>query len=369
MTKDLASRDKLRVSGLDKVCFAETKLSHVDGEEGILMIAGYSIENLAHSTAFEGVSFLLIEGSLPTDPQLKSLETKLGDKRAKAFPLLERIKFVPENGMDYLRSAVSTLGSDQDEDHEWVIAILAVAAAKWNRLRLGLPPIAPDPTLPHGHDYLRMALGIEPDAKTCKALNSYLVTVSDHGMNASTFAARVVASTGSDLTSSVVAAIGALKGPLHGGAPGPVLKVLEAIHSPENAESWIASELRQGRKIMGMGHRIYRVRDPRAQVLEQSIASFEDSGRTPPKLMLAKATEKAATRLLAEAYPERALKANVEFYTAVLLDSIGLPPELFSPTFAVGRAAGWCAHVKEQKNFGRLVRPNSEYVGPVGLTV
>jgi citrate synthase len=182
-------------------------------------------------------------------------------------------------------------------------------------------------------------------------------------MNASTFTARVIASTGSDTVSAVTGAIGALKGPLHGGAPGEVLAMLDAVRSPERADSWIAAELDAGRRIMGMGHRIYRVRDPRAAVLEREIARLQRAGVEAARLELARAVETAAERRLAERHPDRPLRANVEFYTAVLLDALGIRREAFSPTFAAARVAGWCAHVREQQETGRLIRPSSRYVG------
>ena len=182
-------------------------------------------------------------------------------------------------------------------------------------------------------------------------------------MNASTFTARVVASTGADLRASVVAAMGALKGPLHGGAPGPVLDMLDAIGAPEHAVSWLEAELAAGRRIMGMGHRIYRVRDPRAAVFERAIEALTDHGVSTGRLALARAVERAAEGVLRARHPARPLHANVEFYTAVLLDALRLPREAFTLTFAVGRAAGWCAHVREQRAGGRLIRPASRYVG------
>jgi citrate synthase len=183
-------------------------------------------------------------------------------------------------------------------------------------------------------------------------------------MNASTFAARVVASTGSDMVSAVVAGICALKGKLHGGAPGPVLDMLDAIDDAASAREWLEAELSRGARIMGMGHRIYRVRDPRAFVLERAIARLEAgrSGGSSGRLALARAVEREAEALLAARYPNRALRANVEFYTAVLLEAIGLPRALFTTTFAVARAAGWTAHVEEQRRVGRLIRPRSRYV-------
>ena len=199
-----------------------------------------------------------------------------------------------------------------------------------------------------------------PSPAAVRALEAYLVTVIDHGMNASTFTARVVTSTASDLVSAVVAAVGALKGPLHGGAPGPVLDMLDAIGEPARAEAWLLDELAAGRRIMGMGHRIYRVRDPRAAVLETAVRPLAS-----PRLALARAVEAAAAKILRERKPDRPLAANVEFFTAVLLDAVGLPREQFAPTFAVGRVAGWCAHVVEQRRVGRLIRPASRYVGPM----
>jgi citrate synthase len=265
--------------------------------------------------------------------------------------------------MDALRASVGRL---QGDDAELVVGAIAVFAAAWSRRARGLDPIAPDASADHAADYLRMLTGRAPEA-FARAMDAYLVTVIDHGMNASTFAARVIASTGSDLVSSVTGALGALKGPLHGGAPGPVLDMLAAIGSPERADDWLRGELRAGRRIMGMGHRVYRVRDPRAAVLEREVQRVEAAGGGPElgaKLALARATERAAERLLAERHPDRPLRANVEFYTAVLLDAIGVPCSAFTPTFAVSRACGWCAHVLEQRETGRLIRPASRYVGP-----
>ena len=207
--------------------------------------------------------------------------------------------------------------------------------------------------------------GVPAAPARVEALDAYLCCVVDHGLNASTLAARVVASTGSDLVSAVVAGIGALKGPLHGGAPGPVLDMLDEIGTPGTGA--IVAGRRSsaaGRRIMGMGHRVYRVRDPRAAALERAAARLEASGTAGERLPLARIVERDAEALLAERHPERKLRANVEFYTAVLLEAIGIPRALFSPTFAVSRVAGWCAHYDEQRRRGRLMRPLSTYVGP-----
>jgi citrate synthase len=256
--------------------------------------------------------------------------------------------------------------------HDAVMATgaMAVFATAWWRTRSGLAPIAPEPSSRHVADYVRMLRGGAVSEAEAEALDAYFVTVIDHGMNASTFAARVVASTGSDTISALTAAIGALKGPLHGGAPGPVLDMLDQVGQPERAPHWIETELRAGRRIMGMGHRVYRVRDPRASTLEQALLRLgrarEEGGassdRTALRLALARAVEEAAEKALAERHPERPLKANVEFFTAVLLDAIGVPRQLFTPTFAASRVAGWCAHVEEQRRTGKLIRPASRYI-------
>jgi citrate synthase len=268
--------------------------------------------------------------------------------------------------MDALRAAVAHLPPPPDSpagDAELTGAI-AVYAAAWCQKRAGKAPIAPDASLSHAADYLRM-LGLPGDDARVRALDTYLVTVIDHGMNASTFTARVIASTASDATSALVGAIGALKGPLHGGAPGPVLDMLEAVGAPDRAVAWLSGELSAGRRIMGMGHRIYRVRDPRAAVLERAVEKLEKAGARGERLQLARAVEAAAVGVLRARHPDRPLHANVEFYTAVLLDAVGLPRTLFTPTFAVARAAGWMAHIREQRRTGRIIRPASRYVGPM----
>lgn len=358
-----------KVSGLDEVVFAETRLSHVDGEKGRLVVCGYDIEELGGQVSFEGICHLLWHGCLPTATRLKDLTLSLGMMRVLAFNKLILVDSAHKNAMDYLRAA---LGSDKDEEEpspEYLVAATAVAASIWYRRQAGLAPLEPNPALSHSEDFLRMVTGRSIPQPLVKALDAYLVTVADHGMNASTFASRVVASTGSDLTSAVVAGVGALKGPLHGGAPGPVLDMLDAVGEPEHARDWLESELAAGRRIMGMGHRIYRVRDPRAAVLESAIEKLEEGGVHSRSLTMARAVEKAAAALLSERYPDRPLKANVEFYTAVLLSTIGLPTTLFSATFASGRVAGWCAHVAEQRRYGRLVRPQSNYIGGFDLHV
>jgi citrate synthase len=347
--------------GLEGVFVAATRLSDVDGERGRLIVAGHDVESLGKAATFEDVVGLLRDGALPDATRRAEIRARLGLARQTAYSALRPVTLDAEDGMSALRAGVAQL---RTEDEDVVIASIAVTAAAWTRLRAGLPIVPPDPSRAHAADFLRMVTGREPEPARVAALDAYLVTVADHGMNASTFAARVVASTGSDLVSSIVAAIGALKGPLHGGAPGPVLDMLDAIGTPERATEWLEAELAAGRRIMGMGHRIYRVRDPRAAVLEQATRRLEAAGVRTGRLALAHAVEQAATGILRDRHPTRPLAANVEFYTAVLLDAVGLPRELFSSVFAAARAAGWCAHVAEQREKGRLIRPASLYVGP-----
>jgi citrate synthase len=350
-----------RGSGLEGVVVADTAISDVDGERGRLVIAGADVEQLALTSDYEGAAArVLAAGGLAIDES--GLRTAIGDERQRAWQLVPRLgeALSAPDGMDALRAALGQLRSSGDDraDAIAVIAAAPVFVATWSRRRSGAAPVAPDPELGHTADYLRMTLGRAASSEAVRALDTYLVTVIDHGMNASTFAARVVASTASDLISSVVAGVGALKGPLHGGAPGPVLDMLDAIAAPDRAEAWLLAELAAGRRIMGMGHRIYRVRDPRAAVLERAIQPLAS-----PHLELARAVEAAASKILRERKPDRPLAANVEFYTAVLLDAVGLPRDQFSTTFAVGRMAGWCAHIVEQRATGKLIRPESRYVG------
>ncbi len=333
-------------SGLEDVVAAVTRLSDVDGERGRLVIAGRPVEELAGTVPFEEVAGMLL--GRPVSARA------LGDAREAAFEQLADLgdALTLPDAMDALRAATAHLSGG---DPIAILGALAVFAAAWARQGA---PLRPDPRASHAADYLRMATGLEPSPAAAATLDAYLVTVADHGMNASTFAARVVASTASDTVSAVVAALGALKGKLHGGAPGPVLDMLDAIGEPAQARAWIEAALARGERIMGMGHRVYRVRDPRAFVLERAIGTLDVS----PRLRLARAVETEAEAILAARHPDRPLKGNVEFYTAVLLEAVGLPRALFTPTFAVSRVAGWCAHVEEQRRVGRLIRPRSRYV-------
>src|SRR5262245_32473743 len=355
--------------GLEDVIVAETALSWVDGEGGRLIVRGHAIEDLA-TRRFEDVCGLLWDGRLPDPARAAALSRGLGLGRALAFRELDRIGAVldVEDGMDALRAGVAALAV-RDESFECtrfrLAGAIAVFAAAWHRRRAGLPSIAPDPDRAHADDLLRMLRGEAASAELVRGLDGYLVTVAEHGMNASTFTARVVASTRSAAVSAVAAALGSLKGPLHGGAPGPVLDMLDAIGTAGAAAAWLRGEVAAGRRIMGLGHRVYRVRDPRALVLETAVAELERAGVLSRYLELARAVERAAVAVLDAHRPERKLRTNVEFYTAVLLDVLGIPRALFTPVFAVGRVAGWLAHVAEERGEGRLIRPRQRYTGPL----
>lgn len=349
-------------AGLDGVVAAETVLSHVDGEAGQLILRGLPVEVAAARLDFEGVLAHLWAGFDRLAGEPAALRRELGQARVAAFGKLPGLLaatdgLTPTEG---LRLLLASLG-DAEKGSRFLAAVGAVPVfvAAVERRRRGQAPVVPDAKLGHAADFLRMLQGAPMSPALVAALDAYLVTVSDHGLNASTFAARVVASTRAGVLSSVVAALCALKGPLHGGAPGPVLDMLDKVGSPDRAPAWVAGELLAGRRLMGFGHRIYKVRDPRADVLKRVVASLAS-----PRIDLAEAVEKAALDALRRAKPDHPLDTNVEFYTALLLDAVGLHRDLFTPVFAMGRVAGWTAHVMEQEASGRLLRPQSRYTGP-----
>ena len=368
--------------GLDGVVAARTRLSHVDGDRGELIIGGYELKELAGRVSFEAAAHLLWRGTLPTRDELERLRREFAALRALPEQTLEVVRAaarVPP--IDALRMGCATLSLDlADPDDISPTADLEAAKrltarfptllAAHARISDGKEPLAPRTDLPHAANFLYMLHGTEPDATAARALDTYWVTVIDHGMNASTFAGRVIASTRSDMVSAVTGSIGALKGPLHGGAPGPVLDMLLEIGSADRAEAWVRNELTAGRRIMGFGHRVYKVRDPRADVLAKVVDAMAAARLEDRALFdLARAVESTTLKVLDEVKPGRNLRTNVEFYTALVLQSLGLKPHSFVATFACGRVAGWCAHIMEQHAQDHLIRPQSEYVGPRGLKV
>ncbi|MEA2626280.1 MAG: citrate synthase [Candidatus Binatota bacterium] len=357
----------MAAEGLDGIVVTDTVLSDIDGQRGRLVIRGHDVEALVACAGFEHACALLEDGHFPERNRGDAVRARIGLAREAVFARLIDLGDALDrpDGMDALRAGLAHLSPPAGSARAELIAAPAVLAAAWWRRHSGEPPVAPDGTLGHAADFLRMIHGRRGDAARERALDVYLTTVVEHGLNASTFAARVVASTGSDDVSAIVAAVGALKGPLHGGAPGPVLDMLDGIGDLEGARTWIEGEVRAGRRIMGLGHRVYRVRDPRAAIFEAEVERLEREGAGSGRLALARAVERAAVEVLRERHPGRRLEANVEFYTALLLDAVGLPRQLFTPTFAVGRVAGWLAHVEEQRRTGRIIRPSSRYVGPL----
>jgi citrate synthase len=348
--------------GLKGVVAGETALARVDGTNGRLIYRGYPIGELVEHGSYEQVAELLWTGAwrdevaLPCAPLPDSVE--------------EAIRCLPAtaNAMDALRTGISAWGADAGtvwppsiEQARAVTAVAPSVLAAFARLRNGQEPIDPNPELGLAAGFLYQLRGQPPDPAAARALDAYFVVGAEHGFNASTFAARVIISTHSDVASAVVGAIGALKGPWHGGAPSEVVDQLHEMGSVDQAETWIRATLARGERLMGFGHRVYRAYDPRAAALRsvaEGLASVADW------LAKAVAIEDIALRVLAEWKPEYPIKTNVEYYAAAVLQGVGLPPNLFPATFALARHAGWTAHCLEQAEVNVLIRPDVRYVGP-----
>ncbi len=376
MTSSLATATPLpKPEGLEGVVAASTALSHVYGEEGRLVYRGYDIHELAGKASFEEVAHLLWVGHLPSRTELDELNAKLGANRELPEAVVVALRAMPADTapMDALRTGVSALGAahrelfDDTPDLDEAIALAArfpAILAAFFRLRQGREPIAPRADLSTAQNYLYQLFGEVPHGRHWRPLETYLVLLADHGMNASTFTARVIASTQSDLCSAITGAVGALKGPLHGGAPSKVLDMLNAIGSAENVDAWLTGALDRKERLMGFGHRVYKAEDPRAEILRGMAEQASD----PDFFALSKRTEERALAMLQERKPDQRLYTNVEFYSAAVLAAVGLPGDMFTPTFAVSRAVGWSAHVLEQVSNNRLIRPQSEFVGPTDKT-
>ena len=367
MTLDMIVRP-----GLEGVIALDTRLSHIDGQAGELTIAGFPLENIAGYATFEEMLHLLWQDRLPTADELSTFQDGLAQKRMISAPTLNILRAAADKQlplMDALRMAASTLtlyteSEDPREGSEVLVATFPTIISAYWRMLQGQEPIAPRTDLSHSANYLYMLDGEAPSPERERALNTYLNTVIEHGLNASTFAARVIIATHSDMISAIVGAIGALKGPLHGGAPGPALDMVFEIGKPEFAESNIRAKLDGGERLMGFGHRVYKVRDPRADVLGTEARRFFADGEKQDLYALAMHVEQTALRLLEIYKPGRNLQTNVEFYTALILHGIGLPVDLFSPTFAIARVGGWTAHALEHLDDGlRIIRPRAGYKG------
>jgi citrate synthase len=361
--------------GLEGVVVGETLLSNVEGQVGRLTYRGYDIDSLAPNVSYEEVVHLLFYGSLPTADQLDALTKKLAARRELPAVTLAVLRATPKDAwpMDVLRTAISSLSlsiphapsGEHPKDVDAALGLVSLTSsivATWDRLRRGLEPVAPRADLAHAANFEFMRTGKEPTKEQARALDTYFVLLADHSYNASTFSARVTASTNADLYCAITSAIATLTGELHGGAPSQVMDTLEAIGAG-SAEDYVRDLLGRGKRVMGMGHREYKIRDPRALHLDASAKALAEQSGT---LWYGRAVnlENAANKVLQEKKPDKKIYANVDFYTAPMLADLGLPKDEFTCLFACSRVAGWSAHVLEQYQHNRLIRPQARYVGP-----
>ena len=354
--------------GLEGVVAAETAVSEVDGANGRLIYrGGYLIEELAPVASFEEIAYLLWKGELPDKSELEALRRQMAAARRlkeSARGVLSRIDPATDP-MDTLRTTVSAQGASKTltkpalEEAVALTAVIPTIVAAAHRRARGLESIEPRDDLGHAANLLWMMEGKEASAERVHWLDNYLVLLADHGLNASTFTARVIASTGSDLTSCVVGAIGALKGPAHGGATYAARTMLDSIGSANNAEKWLREAHAKHARFPGFGHRVYRTYDPRAKILREMAKTA-----APDLQKMAEHTEEVALTILHEAHPERPNATNVDFWASVVLTGVGIPKELFTCFFATSRVAGWTAHVLESLEDLRIIRPASIWKGP-----
>ena len=368
--------------GLANVVVAETRIGDVRGEEGFFHYRGVSGVKVAAQARFEDAWHLLALGTLPRDDaERAAFRNRTSAARAIPERLFGTLSTIASSGLDpmaQLRTGLALVSAhdgrrplydeteaERTDDALRLAAVTPALVAALHRLGHGLDPIAPDPDIDAVADYLRMLTGSAPDARLTAALGTYLTAAIDHGFNASTFTARVIASTGADLAACVGGALGALAGPLHGGAPARTLDMLDEIGTPERAEDWVREQVRSGRRIMGFGHAVYRTEDPRSRLLRGVVQRLRADGLATDRVELAVAVEQTVLRVLDELKPGRALRTNVELYAAVVMEACGIPRELFTPTFASARLIGWGAHACEQAQDGKILRPSSRYVGPL----
>jgi len=362
--------------GLEGVVVAATRIADVNGTAGELVYAGYMMEEIIErECTYEDVLYLLLRGTLPSPSDSQHFTKELADRRMLSTEMVTLIDALPKNlnYMDAFRTGVSALGCEIDTSYppteEQALSLIAKApiiVSRYYRRNTGQPLLTSNPAFSHVANYLYLLTGNAPDTPNAKAysraLDTYFVTTIEHGMNASTFTARVATSTQSDLVSAITAAISTLKGPLHGGAPSEIIHMLDAIGTKENAEPWIRNLLEHDGRLMGFGHRVYKSYDPRAKALQRVVDALpHDDGNE--YLALGRHVEKVAIQLLNEYKPGRNLYPNVEFGAAAVLRAVNLPAELYPTTFGVARCGGWAAHIIEQSQHNRLIRPSSLYVG------
>ncbi|GAK04296.1 citrate synthase [Geomicrobium sp. JCM 19037] len=351
--------------GLEGIVVAETMISDVDGKQGTLLYRGIPVGELATERSFEDVVYLLWNGDLPSKQESAAFSEQL--KAAREIPeyaitIIEQMPKVSTT-MEVLRTVVSSMSSTWPptiEDQIKFAACFPTIIAYTHRDKQELPRIRPNAHLNHVENYMYMLTGERPVATQADALTAYLILTMEHGMNASTFAARVVASTESTLTSAITGALGAMSGPLHGGAPTEVLQLIADVQNGESIEEVLRNKLENGEKLMGFGHRVYKTSDPRAEALKRLLARLQDDDDA---LAQAVQIEQKATELLHTYKPGRDLHVNVEFYAAALMDTLAIDHDLLTPTFCVSRITGWCAHVQEQAQNNRIFRPDQKYIG------
>lgn len=353
------------VNGLDDITAAGTDIAAIDAERGQIVYRGHLADELARTRSYEDVLYLLVRGQLPDEGEARDLRGRMATWRMLPDSAARTVDAMPAgvDMMNVLCAAVCAMSAEpENDDSPFRLAACAPTVVARRIARLSdREPVPPRADLAHVENYLYMLRGACANPAHVAALDAYFVMTAEHGLNASTFAARVAASTGVDIATALCAALSALKGPLHGGAPAGVLAMLDQIGSLDRAEVWVRNALARGERIMGFGHRVYRTRDPRARVLEQVVTRHAGDD---PRFLLARELEKTVVDILREQKPDRSLYANVEYYAAVVFDAVGIPPVAHTATFSASRIAGWCAHIREQRACGRLIRPLSVYTGP-----
>ncbi|HZI44952.1 MAG TPA: citrate/2-methylcitrate synthase [Ilumatobacter sp.] len=362
-------------AGLHNVAVTDTVIGDVRGDEGFYHYRQYDATDLARTATFEDVWYLFERGSLPTDDECQRFRADVAALRAvpaELHELADVVARIDDAPLSKLRTVLSASAGSTGArpmldvepvrrvaDARHLAAMVPAILARLHRRAVGADLVEPDDSLGHAAAYLHAVTGAVPRPEHARALEQYLILTIDHGFNASTFTGRVVASTGASIVDVVCAAIGALAGPLHGGAPSRALDALDAIGTPDRAADWVRREVAAGRRIMGFGHAVYRAPDPRSALL-RDVARELGGGLVEQAMTI----EAEILATLAELKPDRPLPSNVEFYAGVIMATVGLPREMFTPTFAVSRTVGWCAHALEQAETAKLIRPSARYVGP-----
>ena len=359
--------------GLEGVVVTKTSISKIDGEKGKLIYRGYDVTELAGKLSFEEATYLLWYAKRPTEKELSGFKEKLAQEQALSPEIKDFIRKVPpeSNPLVFLRTMTSLIGMYEKENAEPIQSAMSLWSkfplilTSFDRHRKHQEIISPRKDLSFSENYLLMLTGKIPSKELSSALNSYLILLADHGLNSSTFSAIVTISTLTDYYSAITSAIGTLKGPLHGGAPSQVWQMFLEIGDKDRAEKWLESRVESGGRIMGFGHRVYRTEDPRSKILKSIARKIAK----PEVFELAEFVETTAREMLHKKHPERTLETNVEFYSSLVLNAVGIPVDMFTATFACSRLVGWTAHILEQLSDNRLFRPESEYVGPERLSL